>query len=290
MAYSRHQSFYIKNNWINKGIKVVQTNPQIFASAINYQLIGVGKNMFFSMKYWLEALNIIKFENDNAILTEFGEFIRDNDLSCDLNITLNLLHFYLVQEKPLNGAEISSSFFWFFNKYQERIFKKKEVTDELIKWDTINFHRNTSENTISRDIDCLFQTYTKFDKLHPEDKNVSVLSKIHLISKQRDSYLKIPIKDSMIDRDFFMFLILFLIESNTRANKYIDLNTLESCDLSPGRIFNMSRLDIIEVIEDMIVIGYPIEITRTNNLDTIQLNTEISASQFISEILRKRDI
>lgn len=290
MAYSRHQSFYIKNNWINKGIKAIQADPQIFASAINYQLIGVGKNMFFSMKYWLEALNIIRFENDNAILTDFGEFIRDNDLSCDLNITLNLLHFYLVQEKPLNGAEISSSFYWFFNKYQEKIFRKNEVTDELIKWDTINFHRNTSENTISRDIDCLFQTYTKCDKLHPEDKNISVLSKMHLISKQRDGYIKLPIKTSIIDRDFFMYLIIYLIEKNSKTNMYIDLNTLESCDLSPGRIFNMSRLDIIEVIEDMIVIGYPIEITRTNNLDTVQINVEISASQYITEVLRKRDI
>ena len=66
-----------------------------------------------------------------------------------------------------------------------------------------------------------------------------------------------------------MYLLLVLVENNYKSSSYIDLNTLESCELSPGRIFNMSRIDIIEVIEDMILIGYPIEITRTNNLDTV---------------------
>lgn len=290
MAYSRHQSFYIKNNWINKGIKAVVVNPKVFGSVSNYQSIGIGKNMFISVKYWLEALNIIKLDKDTAELTEFGTFILNNDLSCDLNITLNFLHFYLVHGKPQNGAEISSTFYWFFNKYQERIFRKKDLVDEIIKWDTLTNQRNTSENTISRDIDCLLQTYTKADKLHPEDKNVSVLSKIHLVSKQREHFVKIPIKISMIDRDFFMYLLLFLVESNFNTSKFIDLNSLEAYDLSPGRIFNMSRIDIIEVLEDMISRGYPIEITRTNNLDTVLINSDISSDQFAANIFEKREI
>lgn len=289
MAYSRHQSFYIKDNWINKGIKAVQSDPKIFEVSTNFQSLGIGKNMFLSMKYWLEALNIIKFAGGAAVLTEFGNFILDNDLSCDLNITLNLLHFYLVHEKPLNGAEVSSSFYWFFNRYQEKIFKKKDVMDELVKWDIQSSQRPTSENTISRDVDCLLQTYTKSNKLHPEDKNVSILSQIHLIAKQRDNYVRIPIKNSMIDRNFFMYLLLVLVENNYKSNSYIDLNTLESCDLSPGRIFNMSRIDIIEVIEDMMLIGYPIGITRTNNLDTVQIYSELNSSQYLSRVFRNRD-
>lgn len=290
MAYSRHQSFYIKNNWINKGIKAINSDPYIFNDVSNYLNLGIGKNMFFSMKYWLEALNIVTFENNRADLTIFGKYILKTDLSCDKALTLNLLHFYLVLDIPFNGIEMSHSFYWFFNKNQEKIIRKMEVVDELVKWDTITYHRNTSENTISRDIDCLLQTYTKSEKLHPEDKNVSVLSKLSILLKQKDHYLKLPIKNTLLDRDFFMFSILYLNERNDNSLKgYIDLNSLENSEMSPGKIFNLTRLDIIEIIEEMISNNYPIQIVRTNNLDTLKIDTEITANQYLRDLFVKRE-
>jgi hypothetical protein len=75
MAYARHQSFFVKENWINKGIKAVIENPSIFSDLSNYKELGIGKNMFISLKYWLEALNVISFSKESAELTNFGQFI-----------------------------------------------------------------------------------------------------------------------------------------------------------------------------------------------------------------------
>ena len=40
MAYGRHQSFYIKNNWINKGIKAIVNDSSVFDNVENYKEIG----------------------------------------------------------------------------------------------------------------------------------------------------------------------------------------------------------------------------------------------------------
>jgi hypothetical protein len=92
MAYGRHQSFYIKNNWINKGIKAIVNDSSIFDNVENYKNLGIGKNMFMALKYWLYALNIA---NKDYSLTTFGTYLLKNDLSCNSSFSLNLLHYYL---------------------------------------------------------------------------------------------------------------------------------------------------------------------------------------------------
>ena len=84
---------------------------------------------------------------------------------------------------------------------EDKILKKSVLVDELVKWDTTEYKRNTSENTIGRDIDCLLLTYTKIDRAHPEDKNVSVLAGLRLIQKQGDNFIRLPLRASMLNKD-----------------------------------------------------------------------------------------
>lgn len=287
MAYARHQSFYIKQNWINKGIKAVKNKPSLFSDLNNYKELGIGKNMFISLKYWLEALNIAQFLNDTAKLTTFGEFILNNDLSCQKPITLNLLHYYLTLKEPLNKTDLSHTFYWFFNINQDKILKKTSLVDELVKWDTTEYRRNTSENTIGRDVDCLLLTYTKLERIHPEDKNISVFASLKLIQKQGDNYLRLPLRSAMLDKNVLLYLILRLIEKENDSatdKDFIELGSLVDSEMSPGRIFGMNRVDVIEILEEMISEGFPLEIVRTNNIDTLIINSSETSEQFIERI------
>lgn len=290
MAYARHQSFYIKQNWINKGIKAVDANPSLFMDVSNYKELGIGKNMFISLKYWLEALNIVDFSKDTPELTPFGRFISEFDLSCQKPFTLNLLHYYLTLKEPMNGADLSHTFYWFFNLNEDRIFKKATLLDELVKWDTSEYKRSTSENTIGRDIDCLLLTYTKTEKSHPEDKNVSVLANLKLLQKQGDSYVRLPLRSSMLDKKVFFYMTLNLIEKENQnkfaSDKFLEIGKLIDSEMSPGRIFGMNRVDIIDVLEEMISEGYPLEVVRTNDIDTMIVRTTDTAEEYLSDIFR----
>lgn len=288
MAYARHQSFFIKDNWINKGIKAILQDPKVFNETSNYIYLGIGKNMFISLKYWLEAFNIIDFSNENAVLTNFGLYINEVDLSCKEMLTLNLLHYFLTLEKPINGVEQSTAFYWFFNINKDSIFKKSDLLSELINWDTKSNKKSTSENTLSRDIDCLLQTYTRLEKLHPEDKNTSILAKMNLVSKNKDYFTKNKINTKYIDRDFFMYAILRLWEDTASDSKYLDLNTVDETPMSPSKIFNISRVETINLIEELILKEYPLQIVRTNNLNTISISFATESSVYLDNLLKRR--
>lgn len=284
MAYGRHQSFYIKNNWINKGIKAIKGDPTVFSSIENFKNLGIGKNMFMALKYWLQALNIV---NVNFELTDFGNYILNYDLSCNDNFTLNLLHYFLVLNEPVNDVEISDTFYYAFNKYDFKSFSKEELLDSLINYDHDN-GKNTSVKTLSRDIDCLIQTYTKLDKSHPEDLNFSVLAKLKLFKKQKEYLTRVPLSFEMISKDAMYYVILRMSEN--KGYRSLTVDEIENEELSLGRVFHLTRTDIINLIEEMIADGYPLVITRTNNLDTILINDEVTAQEYLSDKFRRGQI
>lgn len=283
MAYGRHQSFYIKNNWINKGIKSLDIDAKIFNSVDSYKQLGIGKNMFIALRHWLEALNIIKTSADGYALTFFGEYIKNNDLACQKPLTLNLLHFFLTLNEPYNGYEKSHSFYYLFNESKKRSFSKEEIITDIINFDTTTPGRKTSEKTIAKDVDCLVQTYTKFEKSHPEDINVSILASLKLIKKNKDYFVKTAINREKLSLEFIYFLLLTLSEK--KQSDFLELELLENGEMSPGSLFNMSRIDVIDVIEELISEGYQLTISRTNNLDTVSVNTTMTSHEFLHNYL-----
>ena len=285
MAYAKHQSFYLKQNWVNKGIKATQKSTMSLLGVDNYYELGIGKNMFLSLRYWLEATNIIKPTSEGHELTLFGKYISSNDLSCKKPFTVNLMQYFLSCDKPENGVEKSHTFYWFFNIFEERILKKQTLVEELLRWDTLTYRRSTSQNTIGRDIDCLLQTYTKSEKTHPEDKNISVLAQLGLVQKSGELLVRTTIRRNMIDLDAIYFIVLKIIEQNeggnTEPEKYIDLDTLASADSSPCKIFGLTRIEFTDIIEEMSNRGYSVEIVRTNNLDTVHISDILTANKFL---------
>lgn len=280
MAYGRHQSFYIKINWINKGIKAVD-DKFLMNKSSGYKDLGIGKNMFIALNYWLRALNIVDSEDKNLPLTSFGIYIKEYDLACNKPFTLNLLHYYLSLKEPLNKYEKSHSFYYLFNLYKNRSFTKEELAQSIVTWESSDLGKSTSLNSINKDIDCLIQTYTKSEKAHPEDLNISILSKLQLLKREKDYLSKLSIKQENLSLDVFYYMILRLCEEN--EVNYLEIDEIENSEMSPGMVFNMSRLDIIDALEGLIHNGYPITLSRTNNLDTVSINTNSTAEDFINK-------
>lgn len=286
MGYGKHQSFYIRNNWISKGITAIKEHGGGFFFDVNnnYKKIGLGKNMFESLKFWLETTNIVTISNRTHKLTILGEYIANNDIGLQKPITVNLLHYFLVCEDKPNGFDKAESFYWYFNVCNESLSKKEKLLDELLKWDLANHDKATSENTLNKDIDAILSTYTRGTRVHPEDKMTSIFASMKLIKIQDGLIIKNSIDIDRLDYDSLMYMLIRMNEKR----KISSLSSLiEEID-SPGRIFNISRTEMIEIIEEMISRDYPIQISRTNNLDTIVLSSDISSNEFLEEKLSRR--
>ena len=85
-----------------------------------------------------------------------------------------------------------------------------------------------------------------------------------------------------------MILRLFEKDKHVMADKnYLELSTLIDSEMSPGRVFGMNRVDIIDVLEEMISEGYPMEVVRTNNIDTLIVNSTSFSELYLSGVFEK---
>jgi len=100
MSYGKHQTFFLRSNWIYKGIHAV-INPDfqenIFVhSKKYYRVLGLGSSMLKSLRYWLEATCIVDFINGEHTLTNFGVFLMQHDIGANSNFSKLLIQYFLV--------------------------------------------------------------------------------------------------------------------------------------------------------------------------------------------------
>lgn len=277
MSYGKHQSFYLKENWITKGFKAINSHPCLLLNADGYLNLGIGKNMHQALKFWVEATYLAIKKDQTYNLTNIGQSINDNDFGCISNTSKILLHYFLVNKDFVIKDDNADTFIWFFNDFNERVFTKEYLSSFLIKFN----QGVTSPNTLKRDIDCLLATYVAKERVSPEDRNISLFSSLGLIQKKdKDVYIKTPIKKNDISLSAFYYI--FLLQKEQGFIMTLEAEIEKQGGL--GKSFNLGRMDLIEIIELMKQNGLEIELTRTNNLDTIKLG-KISSNDYMNRHL-----
>ena len=59
MAFGRNETFYLKYNWTFKALSTIEHNKDFLSLPDSYLDLGVGKNMLSSIKYWMNAYQIL---------------------------------------------------------------------------------------------------------------------------------------------------------------------------------------------------------------------------------------
>ena len=60
LRFSGHQSFALRNTWLTKGVLASAQNPRIFSEPDALVILGVGKNMVESIRYWCQATQMVE--------------------------------------------------------------------------------------------------------------------------------------------------------------------------------------------------------------------------------------
>ena len=60
VAFGRHESFPLRFAWIAKGLGALRENPRVFTGEDATVVLGVGKNMVSSIRYWLQAASLVR--------------------------------------------------------------------------------------------------------------------------------------------------------------------------------------------------------------------------------------
>lgn len=276
MAFARHQSFYIREGWLTKGLNAIEKDEGFFRRDDAFVKLGLGKNMVQALRWWMLATKLaddrrVKGNKRINKLTDFGEKIKKNDKYLENKNSLWLIHYHLVTDE--NEA---STWYWFFNEFREMTFRKEDVLEKLSLWAENIFDKKVSENSLKRDIDCFIRTYLPSDKqLSPEDTMECPLTSLNLLKEdinEKRVYHFNSIDKSQIDPLVIAYCISDWAE-NVKGSGEINLDELLRSKKSVGLVFNLdftSLTDILFQLEnEFSQLGFKID--RTAGLDTVKV-------------------
>lgn len=287
MAFGQHQTFYLRQQWLSKGIKELIENSRFFYEVDHFEKLGVGKNMAKSIRHWLVATGIVNEMRKTRVeheITLFGEIIWKYDRFMQDPVTLSLLHYHLVTDE--NNA---TAWYWYHNLHSERVFSKQSLMEELTKWVKENYPREVSANSIKRDIDCLIQLYVKKDyvKLTPEDVIKSPLEDLSLLKQTTaTNYIKNEIyHDKMVE----LLYLTLLLYAEKHGIKEISLNELVNGAELIGKTYNLSRVSVVEYIEEL-TNKYPVKFIQTNRLDVIRIEASNTFAEALQQYYERSEV
>lgn len=282
MGYGQHQSFYLRDRWLNKAIRHLREDPRFFYDKEAFEKIGLGKNMIQSLRYWAVATGVVNevFNEDRKkthIITEFGELLFKYDKFIKFQDTASILHYHMCRRK-----DPSTAWYWFFNEFRETISTKDNLNQEFISWVKENENKPFSNNSLKKDVDCLIKLYTAGQSnMDPEEVIQSPMSKLSVIEERKGVVYKRNLSASHVGLSALMYVLL-----EYRSLENVDTVSVEELVTLPGlwgRVFNMSRSAIVNTLTELSgQKKYSISFIRTNNLDLIRIS-DISSIEFLKE-------
>ncbi|MEH7114925.1 DUF4007 family protein [Neobacillus niacini] len=290
MGYGQHQSFYLRDRWLNKAIRHLRDDTRFFYDKAAFEKIGLGKNMVQSLRYWSIATGVVEeiFNEERKkihLITHFGELIYKYDKFIKFQDSAAIIHYHMCKQK-----EPSTAWYWFFNEYKETIGSKDKITQEFINWVKENENKPFSNNSLKKDIDCLIKLYTSGQSsIDPEEVIQSPLSKLAILDDRKGIIYKQNLLISQVGLTALMYVLL----------DYKSLNNINSVSVEDivnqpglwGKVFNMSRASIVNALTELSMLNeYPIHFVRTNNLDLIRI-PKIDPIEFLQkEYSRKAEV
>ena len=263
-TFSGHESFALRYPWIPKGVEAIRHDFQAFSKPNASTVMGVGKNMAKSIRFWCLATGIIEFSGTKGNLTPLGAYLFNYgspstsqvnsqlpaaDPYLEFPGTLWLLHWQLVST-PVPA----STWYLAFTCWNEVRFTRDDLLAWLLRCDQ-DSKRKTSISTIKRDIQVFLRTYVMGSKSQShlaEDDFECPLGEIGLIrlvgqgvySMERKERPSLPI-------EVLAYAICDFWDRTASTQTTISIERLLYGPGSPGSAFKINDRDFVRMLSSI---------------------------------------
>lgn len=281
--FSGHDSFQCRQLWLKKGFDYLKKGLD-FNDESAVVILGVGKNMVSSIRFWLKAFNIID-EKDK--ITIFGSRIFDDENGFDPYLedeaSIWLLHYQLVK------SGYSSIYSIIFNEFRkEKLFFNKEIFLGYIKRLVNSNTNNLNENTLAKDF-IVFTNMYKNESVQKdiEDSFSGILSELDLlkidrINKEDQYYIENAERDNLPYE-----VLLYVILENENYGNSISLNSLEFDINSPGSVFAINRTGLMSKINELTTEFKEITFSDQAGIKELQIKTKLEPFSILEKYYGK---
>ena len=294
-SFGRNETFNLRYSWLNKGLKELKQNKSLFLLEEAPLILGVGKNMVNSIKYWLNAYQIVDFSSGEPFQTKFGKIIEKNDPYLEDIKSLWLLHW-----KLCTNPDQATFYYWFFNCYKKNKFTKIELLSDINLWLDDIGSKKVSAATLERDALLLLKT---FSSSKDETKNFEELLEnpfyiLNLMSKNNDGSYSVTYEPrESINSTILGFCLLEIFNltksvdlfDNNKRRTQMPVNEFLNEQPSISRIFKINESFFYQLLEDLII-NYPnvFGFNETAGQRIIELkDPDKDSLEFIDDIYKK---
>ena len=192
MRFGGHQTFYIREGWLAKGLALLLDDASAFDDPFVADQLGVGRNMAKSIEHWLLATGLAtkaerqrRADRPRLKATELGKIIVKHDPWFLDPGTWWFLHINLVRS-PAHAA----TWHWFFNHYASSRFERATVVAQLEQHERLRSQRVPSPKTLERDVSCFLGSYAvevPYRRKDPEEEIDCPFQELRIIRHFRAS-------------------------------------------------------------------------------------------------------
>lgn len=257
-GFGRHETFPLRYGWLTKGFRNWCENPEVFIEDDPTVILGVGKNMVASIRYWLEATQVTRQSPGHSLVSsDVGRMLFSTESGLDPfledDATLWLLH-WLIASNPSEAT----TFYWYFNRYHKPEFTSAELLSALTDFVRENIKTRSAITTLKNDVNVLLRMYCRHDlvKGSPIEEGLdSPMTLLGLIQRSNDGkHFSSRVSDRRrLPLAAFGFAVLDLME--TMQQKSISVERLMHSDnqySAPGSVFRLSEDGLVTKLEELI--------------------------------------
>ena len=266
VKFRKHETFYIREGWLEKAINTIaDKQPEnIFAKNKGGLVLGIGANMAKALRYWLQAALIIKSSATKTVLSEFGQLLLEHDRYLETPFSWFMIHYMLstnYQECPVFNTFFNSPF---------KAIKRQDIAQSL-QIILQSKGVNAKLQTIEEDVAIFLKTYMGDEPLdNPEDNYICPLATLKLLSKKGDKVERVKPKAQSLSP----LIILYALETNEN-NKPFNIEDQFQQDNSPIALFNLDKNLFLQYLESLRKEGF-ITINKTAGLNTVYFEKILS--------------
>lgn len=240
-VFSGHESFSCRMLWPIKGYDYINDGNS-FNDPNSVIMLGVGKNMVASIRYWLKALGLTEHDKPSTLAKYLFDEAQGKDRYLESLGTLWLLHFLLV---VLNEATLYNILFLRYQKERKQ-FAKEQVLNFVKRLMAEDDRlKQFNSNTVGKDFGVLVQNYVQPSKPKSYEDYSSLLIDLNLIrndNSDRGYAFNIEGKRT-VPTEIFLYAVLWMKGSD----RTVSYDTLQNV----GLVFCMTDMEMIEMLQQI---------------------------------------
>jgi len=295
-SFSGHETFPMRYGWLTKMMDYFDPEQQkesLINKSKNFYRkqtgervsglmadFGVGRNMVISMKFWANRSGVIDTDTKWAMeLSDLGKLIYKYDPYLDYLSTLWLIHWNLC-----SNPNHLTAFYYAFNYYTSLEISRNDLSNALLQLKKEQEWISSADESIKRDCDILFRTYTvsrNKKNTIAEDSFECPLSELNIIHESTNSndyrtYQFIIGEKPSIDNYVFSYALNEFWNNNYKDQETLTIDKITYDFGSPGKIFKIDELSIANRLSELeyLTNGY-YRWTDTTGLNQISRNIEV---------------